>query len=82
MVKEVIMADTSDIGQVASSLPGAVSAILVEVGEEVEENQTIAMIEAMKMETNITAPKAGLVESISVQVGDTVKAGELLLKIK
>ncbi len=80
-VKETVMADENNPGEIASSLPGAVSAILVEVGDEVEENQTIAMIEAMKMETNITASKAGIVEKICVQPGDTVKAGELLLVI-
>ena len=40
------------------------------------------MIEAMKMETNITAPKAGIISEICVQTGDTVKAGELLMVIK
>ncbi|MGM9568308.1 MAG: biotin/lipoyl-containing protein [Clostridia bacterium] len=34
------------------------------------------------METNVTAPKAGIVDEICVQPGDTVKAGELLLVIK
>lgn len=82
MVKEIVMADENDPGQVSSSLPGAVSSVLVEVGHEVEENQTVLMIEAMKMETNIVAPKAGIVEKICVQAGDTVKAGELLLVIK
>jgi pyruvate carboxylase len=82
LIKEVVMADENEPGEVASSLPGAVSSILVEVGDEVEENQTIAMIEAMKMETNITAAKAGIIEKICVQPGDTVKAGELLMIIK
>ena len=82
VIKEVVMADPKDPGQVASSLPGAVSSVMVKVGDEVEENQTIAMIEAMKMETNITAPKAGIISEICVQTGDTVKAGELLMVIK
>lgn len=82
IIKEVVMADPKDLGQVASPLPGAVSSLLVEVGDEVEENQTIAMIEAMKMETNITAAKAGIIDEICVQIGDTVKAGELLMVIK
>ena len=82
LVKEVVMADENDPGQIASSLPGAVSSILVEVGDEVEENQTIAMIEAMKMETNVTATKAGIIDKICVKESDTVKAGELLIVIK
>lgn len=82
IVKEVQMADKNNPGHVASSLPGAVSSILVEVGDEVKENQTIAMIEAMKMETNITAGKEGIISSICVETGDTVQAGELLMVIK
>lgn len=82
IIKEVQMADKNNPGHVASSLPGAVSSILVEVGDEVKENQTIAMIEAMKMETNITAGKEGIVSKICVESGDTVQAGELLMVIK
>ena len=55
---------------------------VAKVGDEVEENQTIAMLEAMKMETNVTAPRAGIVEQVCIQPGDTVKAGELLIVIK
>ena len=82
IVKEVEMADPKNPGHVASSLPGAVSSILVAVGDEVVENQTIAMIEAMKMETNITAAKAGIISKILVETGETVKAGELLIVIE
>jgi pyruvate carboxylase len=81
IIKEVRKADKNNPGHVAASLPGAVSSILVEVGDEVNENQTIAMIEAMKMETNITASKEGIVSEICVETGDTVQAGELLIVI-
>ncbi|HIZ77635.1 MAG TPA: pyruvate carboxylase [Firmicutes bacterium] len=81
-VKEVRMADPDDMSEIASSLPGAVSKILVAEGDEVEENQTLAIIEAMKMETNITAKVSGTVDKIYVNVGDTVKAGELIIQMK
>lgn len=65
-----------------SSHPGAVSKIAVKVGDTVEKNQTLVTIEAMKMETAITARMSGVVENILVAEGDTVKGGQLLLTIK
>ena len=65
-----------------ASIPGAVSKISVKVGDTVEKNQTIVTIEAMKMETAITARMSGTVESVLVSEGDTVKGGQLLLTIK
>ncbi len=82
IVKEVVLADEKNPGHVAASLPGAVSSILVGVGDEIKENQTVAMMEAMKMETNITAGKAGIVSEIRVIAGDTVQAGELIMVIE
>ena len=65
-----------------ASIPGAVSKISVKVGDTVEKNQTLITIEAMKMETAITARMGGVVESILIQEGDTVKGGQLLLTIR
>ena len=81
-VKQVPMADPSDKSQVGSSIPGAVSKVNVKVGDTVEENQVLAVVEAMKMETSITARMAGEVEEVLVEAGDTVKAGQLLIKLK
>ena len=82
IVKEVVLADEKNPGHIAASLPGAVSSILVKVGDEIKENQTVAMMEAMKMETNITAGKEGIVSEIRVVAGDTVQAGELIMVIE
>ena len=78
----VPMADPKDKSQVGSSIPGMVSKISVKVGDKVEVNQVLAVIEAMKMETSVVARLAGTVESITAAAGATVKAGELLLTIK
>ena len=51
-------------------------------GDEVEENQPVAVIEAMKMETNIIAPMKGKVDTIYVNEGQAVKAGELIVKLE
>ena len=50
--------------------------------DEVEEKQPIAIIEAMKMETNILAPMKGVVDKIYVDEAQQVKAGELVAKLK
>ena len=81
-IVKVAMADPNDKSQLGASIPGAVSKIDVQVGDRVEKNQTLITIEAMKMETAVTARMAGVVESIEVQEGDTVKGGQLLLTIK
>ena len=80
--RKVRMADPEDKSQVGASIPGAVSKIAVKVGDAVEKNQTLATIEAMKMETAITARRSGTVAEILVTVGETVKGGQLLLVIK
>ena len=76
------IADPEDKSQVGASIPGMISKITVKPGDQVEENQVIAIIEAMKMETNVTARMAGVVDEIMVKDGDSVKAGELLMTIK
>ncbi|WP_068556203.1 pyruvate carboxylase [Thermotalea metallivorans] len=80
--KPVTLADPSNSKEIGASIPGTVAKVLVNVGEEIKENQILVVIEAMKMETNVTASVAGIVESIAVKEGQQVKTGELLLKLK
>ena len=77
-----MLADPEDKSQVGSSIPGMVSKICVKLGDAVEENQVLAVIEAMKMETNVVARMAGTVEQVLIKEGGSVKAGELLITIK
>ncbi len=81
-VKQVTLADPEDKSQIGSSIPGLVSKINVKEGDMVEENQVIAVIEAMKMETSVTARMTGKVKSILVKEGSIVKAGELLMTVE
>ncbi len=78
----IVMADPDDERQIAASIPGMISSISVEPGDEVEENQVLAVVEAMKMETSVTAPCSGIVDQVLIKKGDNVKAGELLISIK
>jgi pyruvate carboxylase len=71
-------ADPHEPGHVAAPFQGAVT-VVVEKGEEVEAGQTIATIEAMKMEAAITAPRAGTVERLAFAGTQTVDGGDLVL---
>ena len=62
-----------------SPLPGVITDIKVAVGDEVQEDQPVVVLEAMKMANNLTAEKAGKVAAICVQVGQSVMEGDALV---
>lgn len=64
--------------EVISPMPGRVAALLVRPGQQVAQGEPIMVVEAMKMENELRAPKAGVVEDIAVQVGATVEMGAVL----
>ena len=68
-------------GTVSASMPGKVVTVEVQVGDKVQEGQTILILEAMKMETEVNAPKSGSVSRVFVNEGDTVEVGDLLFAI-
>ena len=76
------MADPNNRLEIGASIPGTVLKILVESGEEVEKGQSIIIVEAMKMETNIVAPVSGIVDAIFTDESKEVKAGELLMRLR
>ena len=75
-------ADETNNMEVGANIPGNIVKVLVSVGEAVTEGQPIAVIEAMKMETNILAKADGTIEEILVKAGDQVKAGQLVATLK
>jgi pyruvate carboxylase len=81
-VAAVPMADPSDKGQIGSSIPGMISKISVKPGETVKQNQVLAVIEAMKMETSVVARMDGVIDQVLVEEGSPVKAGQLLITMK
>lgn len=66
---------------VPAPLAGNIFKVVVQPGQQVNEGDTIIILEAMKMETEVSAPKAGVVGSISVKEGDAVTVGDILLTI-
>lgn len=65
----------------AAPLAGNIFKVLVQSGQAVEEGQLVIILEAMKMETEIRAFKAGTVGAVNVKVGDAVAVGDSLLTI-
>jgi methylmalonyl-CoA carboxyltransferase small subunit len=66
---------------VVAPLSGAVARILVGEGDEIKEGQVLLVLEAMKMETEITAPYDGTVARILVETRDAVAGGEALIEL-
>jgi biotin carboxyl carrier protein len=64
--------------QVAAPMPGKVVRLLVKAGDQVEVNQGLLVVEAMKMQNEIRSPKSGTVERLLVEEGQAVNAGEVL----
>jgi pyruvate carboxylase subunit B len=69
-------------GQVSTSMPGNIVEVLVKEGDEVSIGQPILVTEAMKMETEVQSPIAGIVKKVYVQSGDAVSPDETLVEIE
>jgi len=65
-----------------SPMQGTIVKIVASDGEQVSAGDTVVVLEAMKMEQPLTAHKAGTVAGLSVQVGQTVPAGEVICQIR
>ena len=69
------------LGDVSAPIPGLVTRSFIEVDQEVKSGDQILILEAMKMENEITTPLDGIVGAIHYQVGQAVEKGELLVEI-
>jgi len=63
-------------------MAGKVIEILVEVGQSVQEDDEVIILEAMKMENPVYAPENGVVKEIKVEVGKKVEEGEVLIVLE
>ncbi len=74
---------TSPTGEVvvASPMPGLIVEVPVKVGQEVKKGQTVVILESMKMENELKAPRDGTVHRVEVQKGDSVEQNKPLVFI-
>ena len=77
---EKVAPDTSKLIQ--SPMPGLVVAVPVTVGQEVKEGETVAIIEAMKMQNILKAERDGVVKIIGAKAGDPVAADDVLVEFE
>ena len=75
-------ADPANAGEVGAPIPGAVSSISVDIGQQVVKGDRLLVMEAMKMQSAIYSPVSGKVTQKLVNVGDKVDAKDLLLVIE
>ena len=66
---------------VKAPMPGTILSFTVSVGDTVSEGQVVAILEAMKMENELTAPASGKVKSIHVEKGSSVIENQVILQI-
>jgi biotin carboxyl carrier protein len=64
--------------EVTAELTASVVRLAVQPGDEVEAGATLLLVESMKMEIPVTAPRAGRVVEVAVAVGDVISEGDLL----
>lgn len=69
-------------GDVTTPMPGAVVGIKVQLGEKVKAGQTVLIVEAMKMQSEVHTPIQGVVKAIHVAEGDRVNPDEVLVEIR
>jgi methylmalonyl-CoA carboxyltransferase small subunit len=65
-----------------SPVAGVVVRVNAQAGQQIQANDPLLVLEAMKMETNITSPVAGKVKAINANVGDGVQMGQILVEFE
>jgi pyruvate carboxylase len=80
--KARLTADLADPLQVGAPIPGIITSLAVGVGAKVSKGDKLLTMEAMKMQASIYADADGIVDSIKVQVGDSVESKDLLIKLR
>jgi pyruvate carboxylase len=63
-------------------MPGTVIKVLAAAGDQVEQRQTLLVLEAMKMETPVVSPYAATVRAVNVKEGDRVAGGAVLVELE
>ena len=79
---ENIKAETDNEKEIGAPLQGLLSSVLVKNGEKVKENQPLFIIEAMKMETTVTAASSGVIKKVQLEAGVLVDTSDLVIKMK
>ncbi|PGS53052.1 pyruvate carboxylase [Bacillus sp. AFS041924] len=74
--------DTSNPNHINATMPGTVLNVLIKKGDIVEKGQTLAITEAMKMETTVQSPFTGVIRDILITAGESISTGDLLIELE
>ena len=80
MTPTAAKAPATSANALTAPMAGTVVKVFIEAGADVKSGETLVVLEAMKMETEVTAPKDGKVKSVDVAVGDAVQGGQVLIE--
>ena len=80
--KSRVKVDIKDPLQIGAPIPGLIAQVYASVGQKVSSGDKLVMMEAMKMQTTVTAPCDGVVEEITVDFGETVEVKDLLVRLR
>lgn len=81
IVEQKVSSNAKGSVKVEAGAAGKVFKVIASVGQKIKENEPVVILEAMKMEIPVVAPKAGTIVSVEVAVGDAVEAGAILVTI-
>ncbi|MGK0253829.1 MAG: biotin carboxyl carrier protein [Mariniflexile sp.] len=73
---------TKHVDSIVAPMPGLILDIHVKIGQEVQENDPLLILEAMKMENVITSPRNGIIKSVIIKKGDPVLKNQLLIEFQ
>lgn len=79
---QIQFANQDDDKEIGANIPGTIIKVLVKEGDQVKQGQPVAIIEAMKMETNVISTGDGIIAKIYVKEGDSVKSGQLIARLE
>lgn len=65
-----------------SPMAGVVVRVSAQVGQQIQANDVLVVLEAMKMETVVTSPAAGKIAKVNIQPGDSVQNGQILIEFE
>ena len=75
-------ASADGLAEIKTMMPGKVVRLIASVGDTVEKGDAVMVVEAMKMQNDLKAPKTGIVKEIRVKEGSTVSAGDILAVVE
>lgn len=83
LINEMGLSDlaSKESNELKAPMPGMILDLMVEVGQEVSQGDSLLVLEAMKMENTLTAPRDGMIKSLHIEKGQTVEKNQLLIEM-